>query len=207
MGVALLEVSVTDDVTAVIDVVGATRSLAEQAQVAHLPVSGKIKRAHGSSVVRARKSDDLTVRVDIRRLAERSARRPEIDNRIQRHCGRGRAKQEHRTELQALSNGSSVHDPLPWTTDLPVLSLAPGRPVRRRSSMLLAARLRNDARGRRAVDRSIDASKQRRLVRDCPCPGGSPLLVHRATLRHAACGHPLDISYSDGHSTTDYPRS
>src|SRR5687768_5093091 len=45
------------------------------------------------------------------------------------------------------------------------------------------------------VNRSIDASEQRRLVRDCPCPRASWLLVHRATLRHAACGHLLDISY------------
>ena len=54
------------------------------------------------------------------------------------------------------------------------------------------------------VDRPLDASEQRRLVRDCPCPRAASLLVHRATLRHAACGHPLDISYSNGHSTTLY---
>ena len=55
-----------------------------------------------------------------------------------------------------------------------------------------------------AVDRAIDSSKQRRLVRDCPCLRASSLLAHRATLRHPGCGHPLDISYSNGHSTTLY---
>src|SRR5688572_33267201 len=39
------------------------------------------------------------------------------------------------------------------------------------------------------VDRTLDASEQRRPVRDCPCPRASSLLAHRATLRHAACGH------------------
>ena len=54
------------------------------------------------------------------------------------------------------------------------------------------------------VVRSVDASQQRRLVRDCPCLRASSLLAHRATLRHLGCGHPLDISYSSGHSTTLY---
>jgi len=55
-----------------------------------------------------------------------------------------------------------------------------------------------------AIDRSLDPSKQGRLVRDCPCPRASSLHVHRATLRHSACGHPLDISYSIRHSTPLY---
>ncbi len=46
------------------------------------------------------------------------------------------------------------------------------------------------------VDRSLDASEQRRLDRDCPWPRAYSLLAHRATLRHAACGHPRDNSYS-----------
>ena len=45
------------------------------------------------------------------------------------------------------------------------------------------------------VDRAVDTSKQRRLVRDCSPLRASWLLAHRATLRHSACGHPLDISY------------
>ena len=49
------------------------------------------------------------------------------------------------------------------------------------------------------VDRSIDASKQRRLIRDCLCLRASSLPVHRATLRHPACGHPVDIPYSIRH--------
>jgi hypothetical protein len=49
------------------------------------------------------------------------------------------------------------------------------------------------------VDRTLDASKQGRLVRDCSCPLASWLFAHRATLRHRACGNPRDISYSIRH--------
>ena len=45
------------------------------------------------------------------------------------------------------------------------------------------------------IDRALDASEQRRLVRDCPCPRASPR-AHCATLRHLGCGHPWDNSYS-----------
>src|SRR5688572_20592304 len=54
------------------------------------------------------------------------------------------------------------------------------------------------------VDGTVDASKQRRPVRDCPCPRASSLLAHRATLRHSACGHPWDNSYSIRHFTPLY---
>jgi len=55
----------------------------------------------------------------------------------------------------------------------------------------VAQRLQRQAvRVLKSIDRSLDASKQRRLVRDCPWPRASSLLVPRATLQHAACGHP-----------------
>ena len=38
------------------------------------------------------------------------------------------------------------------------------------------------------VDRALDASEQRRLIRDCPCPRASSLRAHRATLRHGPVG-------------------
>src|SRR5688572_23265207 len=102
--------------------------MAEHAQVPHLSVS--VNKGARGTVERNRITDDLTVRIDIEALAgDGFVQRSEIHDRVERHCAGGRAKQEHRSELQALSNGSSFHDPLPWAADLPLLRRAPGRPV------------------------------------------------------------------------------